>query len=555
MPTQISRGLIGLVILIAVSVAATAQQKTEDIHIKKSITVGGNFVSSTETSIKGARERSVTQTPAGNTITLRQCDLKRTLTLNEQAQTYLVNNDPQDENAAKAAALVMGGAAPEAQGGKITVTTTITDTGERKTMYGYPARHLKAKVTQEPSAHACSQVRQTFEIDGWFADITKEQSACVTLAPPVQQSNGCTDKVISRRLGTGKPGYPLQENITVPTPDGSTMTVGIITSELTKQSLPGELFDVPAGYRQVNSLAELNGAAPQAVPMQSAGMTSPMQQAPPQVGTQASAAAMKSTMMQGMLNPMAAKSANQSAIAMAQQQMAMGQSAMAGMGGMSQTGGMSQMMGAHPGGTQVAAPQALGPKAPGKIRIGVAPPDAQVGQGNNAGADYSTPIRNAEIALMSGPAVEIAALDSHIAMQLQAEAQQKQCDYILFSGVTVKHSSGGFGKFAKFGGMAASMTPMGAMAKGMGGAMAAQGAAMAASQMAQQQAMNQLAGFTGQIKSKDDVTVQYQLVATGQTSPILQNTLQGKAKSDGEDVLTPLLQQSATAVLGQVSKH
>src|SRR5690348_2425827 len=118
---------------------------------------------------------------------------------------------------------------------------------------------------------------------------------------------------------------------------------------------------------------------------------------------------------------------------------------------------------------------------PGRIRIGVAPPDAQVGQGNNAGADYSTPIRNAEVALMSGPAIEIAALDSHIAMQLQAEAQQKQCDFILFSSVAVKHNAGGFGKFAKFGGMAASMTPMAGMAHGMGGAVAAQTVGMAAS--------------------------------------------------------------------------
>lgn len=554
MPTQISRCFQCIVALISVSLAVLAQQKAEDIHIKKSITVGGNLVSTTETAIKGARERSVTQGPNGNTITVRQCDLKRTLTLNEQAQTYLINNDPVDENAAKAAALVTGGAAPESQGGKIVVTTTLTDTGERKTIYGYQARHLKGKITQEPSADACTQVRQSFEIDGWFADITKEQSACATIAPPVQQSNGCSDKVIARRLGTGKPGYPLQENITVPAPDGSTMTVGILTSEITKQSLPDELFNVPAGYRQVNSLAELNGAAPQAAtPVQTAGMSPPMAQPAPQVGTPSNAAAMKSTLMAGMLNPMAAPAANASALAMAQQQMAMGQKAMAGMGGMPQMGAMPQMMGSNQQTAQVAAPQALGPKAPGKIRIGVAPPDAQVGQGNNAGADYSTPIRNAEISLMNGPAVEIAPLDSHIAMQLQAEAQQKQCDYILLSTVTVKHSSGGFGKFAKFGGMAASMTPMGAMAHGMGGAVAAQGAAVAASQIAQQQAMSQLAGFNGQIKSKDDVTVQYQLVPTGQTTAVAQNSLQGKAKSDGEDVLTPLLTQAATDVLTKVS--
>jgi hypothetical protein len=124
----------------------------------------------------------------------------------------------------------------------------------------------------------------------------------------------------------------------------------------------------------------------------------------------------------------------------------------------------------------------------------------------------------------------------------------------MYSSVLVKHQQGGFGRFAKYGGMAASMTPMGMMAHGMGGAMAAQAAGAAASQVAQQQAMNQLASFNGQIKSKDDVTVQYQLIAPGQTTPVLQNTLQGKAKSDGEDVLTPLLTQAATAVLTQVSQ-
>jgi uncharacterized protein with beta-barrel porin domain len=226
--------------------------------------------------------------------------------------------------------------------------------------------------------------------------------------------------------------------------------------------------------------------------------------------------------------------------------------------------GMSAMMGGMPsiGGTpphaSVTAPgtqTALAAKPPGKVRIGVAPPEAQLGQGNNAGADYSTPIRNAVVTLMSGPAVEIVALDAHIAMQLQAEAVQKQCDFVLYSGVIVKHSSGGgFGKFMKAGSMAANMTPMGAMAHGMGGMAAAQAASAAANQMAQQQVINQLAGFNGQIKSKDDVSVEYQLVAPGQTTPLTQNALKGKAKSDGEDVLTPLLQQAATDVLTQVTK-
>ena len=546
MPSQLWWKSCSLVALLG-GVVAHAQ----DLHIKKNISSGGYVVSSTENAIKGARERTVMQTPGGTTVTLHQCDLRRTVTLNEQAQTYFVSNDPQDENVAKAAALAAGTTIPEAQGGRVVITTTITDTGERKTMFGFPVRHLKAKISEEPSADACTQVRQQFEIDGWFADISKEQSMCATLAPPVPQGTGCADRVIAKRAGSGKPGYPIQETISIPTPDGSTQTVSIQVSDLSKQDLPANLFDVPAGYRQVNSLAELNGMAPQAAPVQSGqAMPQAMQQTSPVAAqANANANALKSTVLQGMFNPMGAKAANQQALSIAQQQMAMGQAAMNGMGGMPQMTGGSQ-----PGGAQVAAPQVLGPKASGKIRIGVAPPDAQVGQGSNAGGDYSTPIRNAEVALMSGPAVEIAALDAHIPMQLQAEAQQKQCDFILFSSVAVKHpSGGGFGKFAKFGGMAASMTPLG-MAGGMRSAVAAQAAGMAASQMAQQQAMNQLAGFNGQIKSKDDVTVQYQLIATGQTTPVLQDSLNGKAKSNGEDVLTPLLQQTAVAVLTQVSK-
>src|SRR5689334_13841137 len=117
---------------LATLALATASQ-AQDLHLKKNISTGGYVVSTTETSIKGGRERTVTQTPNGSTITLHQCDLRRTLTLNEASQSYYVADDPQDENAAKAAALASGVAPPDAQGGKITITTTVTDTGERKT--------------------------------------------------------------------------------------------------------------------------------------------------------------------------------------------------------------------------------------------------------------------------------------------------------------------------------------------------------------------------------------------------------------------------------------
>ena len=246
-------------------------------------------------------------------------------------------------------------------------------------------------------------------------------------------------------------------------------------------------------------------------------------------------------------------------MAQAQQAMAMNgmqQGGMQGVGSQFQDNGM----GGGAGGmapAQVPIPQALGPKAPGKIRIGIAPAQAQLGQGNNAQADYGTPIRNAIILIMNGPAIEITGLDSRLPLQAQAEAQQKQCDYVMFSNVTVKHAGGGLGGFMKKAGPMSSMIPMVGMAGGMGGAIAGQAASVAmqtAAQAAQQSAMSQLAGFNGQIKSKDDVTVEYQLYPTGQPTIKLQNTLNAKAKSNGEDVMTPLIQQAATTVLTEVSK-
>ncbi len=537
-----------------------------DLHIKKHISVNGYSASSVDISLKGARER----TTNGTSVTVRQCDLKRTLTLNEEAQTYMVTNDPQDTEAARAAALATGAQVPDSDGA-IMVTTTVTDTGERKTMFGFPVRHLKASIVEESSPKACSQVHEKYELDGWYADIAKEQAGCAHFVPPVRQGDNCHDPVISKRIGSGKPGYPIAETITMHNADASSTSVTTQTEEVSKQeNLPAELFDIPPGYHQVGTAADLHGAAQ---PLQQ-GSPNPQAAAPaapatpaadPAASQQAAAPPAKKKKFNpfSALNP-ASAAANQSGLmAQAQQAASMGGNTSGGMASMlGSMGGMAGMAGKGPAqptaGTAVAAPQALGPKAAGKIRVGIAPPDAQMGQGNNAGADYSTPIRNVIVALMSGPAVEIAALDSHVPMQLQAEAQQKQCDYILYSSVAVKHSAaGGLGKFMKIGGTVANMTPMGMMAHGVGSAMAlsaASAAASAASQQAQQQAISQLAGFNGQVKSKDDVSVQYQLVQTGQTAPVAQNALQGKAKSDGEDVLTPLLQDTANTVLTTVSK-
>ena len=533
-----SRTLRPFVYLIATFAFALAA-RADDLHIKKNISVDGNSISSAETWIKGARERTVN----GTNVNLRQNDLKRTITINYQTQSYVLAVDPLDENAARAAALAAGVPAPS--GGKVILTRSVTDTNERKQMFGYQARHLKATLAIEPSAGSCSKTSQKFEIEGWYADMFDGQAGDTTWSgfkPPVQIAEGCQDRVVLHDIGNGKWGYPLVENITIDNQDGTTTQLKIETAELTKETLDASLFEVPSGYRQVNSLAELQGPAP--IPQQRTAAQSAL--AAPQVQpTLSSANNTQALMQQAMLSGRQASQVGP----MGMRLPGMGGNPMAMMQ-MTGQGGQQQPVAAP-----VAAPKELGPKAPGKIRIGVASPDAQLGQGSTAG-DYSTPIRNSIVLFMDGPAVEVAALDARTPIQLQAEAQQKQCDYVLYSSVTVKRTSGGgFGKWMKVAvPVATNMTPVAILAHGVGSPMAAQAAASAAAMTVQQQATSQLAGFNSQIKQKDDVTVQYQLVPTGQTTPQLQNNLEAKAKSDGEDVLTPLIQQTANTVLAEVIK-
>ncbi|HZQ19142.1 MAG TPA: hypothetical protein VFA90_10490 [Terriglobales bacterium] len=503
--------------------------RADDLHFKRNISIGGNSVSSSEVWVKGARERSAISTPAGNMVTLHQCDLKRTLTINDQSQSYFVLRDPQDDSTAKAAAM-FGAPAPApapSSGGTITQTVTLTDTGERKQISGYTARHVKMMVTVNPSANACTQAQQKFDIDGWYADI-KEQASCGASVPPIRQEGTCADHVVVVRKGTGRPGYPLVQTITMHNEDSSTTKINISTSDIEKNVLGPELFDVPDTYHEVKSISDLYS-------IPAAGQ-SPMN-------------AISSGPQFGGANGQSMMAQAQQMAPMQQGMSSQFQGGMPGRPGMQAMG----MQGASTG-VGIPLPQALGPKAAGKIRIGIAPAQAQMGQGNNAQADYATPIRNAIIYMMNGPAVEIAALDARIPIQLQAEAQQKQCDFILMSSVTVKHGGGGFGKFMKAGNMAANMNPMVMMTKSVTTMAASQAAAQAAAMTAQQQAVNQLSQFNGQIKSKDDITVDYQLYPTGQGQPKLQNSLKGKAKSDGEDVLTPLIQQTATNVLTEVTK-
>lgn len=181
-------------------------------------------------------------------------------------------------------------------------------------------------------------------------------------------------------------------------------------------------------------------------------------------------------------------------------------------------------------------------KRPGTILIGIAPPVAQIVQGNE-GLDASEAIRTSIIQYIRGPLVDVTTLSSRIDIQLLAEAKQKECDYIFQSTVVQKKGGGMLGRLGSAGKMASGVIPMGGIPGSMGSV--ATGIAVNAATTA--------ANVAVLFKNKDEITFQFKVTSSEGTA-LAANSTKKKASQDGDDVLTPQIEQAATTTLEALSK-
>jgi hypothetical protein len=182
-----------------------------------------------------------------------------------------------------------------------------------------------------------------------------------------------------------------------------------------------------------------------------------------------------------------------------------------------------------------AAPQTLGAKKPGVVRIGIFMPQYELG--GSGGATAGESVRTVEEQYLSGPKTEIVRISALLPVQATAEAKEKGCDYVLVTSLTQKKSSGGFGALRTL----SAATPMAAMIPGAGMA------AMAASQSLAIASTTAVMASSG-VKAKAEVTFEYSLNSVDRAS-VLRDAVKAKARTDGEDVVTPLIQKAATNII------
>ena len=229
-----------------------------DIKITTKSTAGGRGITST-TYIKGARQR----TEGMGYTSIYQCDLKRTIQINDKTKTYFIA--PLDSQTGSGSANPQRSGANR-RGGVVTYTTTNTDTGERREMLGLTARHLKSKVVIEASAGACASMNMEMETDGWYVDLPGGLNCAMdgSATPNFTDGSDCVDEVRFKTVGAVKLGYPVMTTTRMKFNTGGEVEANIPQSsstqevvDLSKATLDAALFEIPEGYREVKSMQEL----------------------------------------------------------------------------------------------------------------------------------------------------------------------------------------------------------------------------------------------------------------------------------------------------------
>jgi hypothetical protein len=253
-----------LIFILFATLPLLAQPKpaetTNDLKLKTRMAMEGFNMDST-VYIKGQRERSEQIMPGMNLVmtTIKQCDLRRDVQLNDAAKVYKIEPfaDPTPVTSAPRSATPPPTTnRPTRKGGVVTMNVTMTDTGERKEMFGYQARRLKLTMSMTTSPDACAKGAMRMESDGWYIDFNNNFSCREEYVPRQmlerQRPNkpDCVDEFRYNVKGSVRMGYPADVTTTMFDEKGKGFAMRQQILELSRAKLEQALFEIPAGYKE-----------------------------------------------------------------------------------------------------------------------------------------------------------------------------------------------------------------------------------------------------------------------------------------------------------------
>lgn len=174
--------------------------------------------------------------------------------------------------------------------------------------------------------------------------------------------------------------------------------------------------------------------------------------------------------------------------------------------------------------------------------IAIVLPSVQGVEGNSTAV--AGEIRDLFSSFLTGPSVKAISLEARLPSQAILEARQKGCGQVLIPAIVRTQSGGGkAGKlFGQAAGIAVSRAPVGG---GVGGAVAA-GAAVGGG--------HALYYMASETKKQDELELTYRLGPPDSVEQVKPVGAKAKAKADGEDLLTPLVEKAATAIVSATTQ-
>jgi hypothetical protein len=259
-------GKIILTIVVLFTFGAVCYSQGSDIQIKKktsfkipgmpSIAGTGELENRPSTIyLKGMRMRTDMQykkrrmTGGKETVTqtmILQCDKQRRVQFNSKSKKYYTD--------------LLAGDSPDAvkkaeKGGTVTLAGSVTDTGERATLFGFAARRLRQTMTLTPGKNSCQKQTIRVDVDGWYADVPEFSCPIKRDPQEFKMDRNCFDEVVYQMKGAVS-GIPLKEIKTL-TIDGQSINIEEEVVEVTKTTLTDDLFEPPANYKAANTLKEV----------------------------------------------------------------------------------------------------------------------------------------------------------------------------------------------------------------------------------------------------------------------------------------------------------
>jgi hypothetical protein len=159
-------------------------------------------------------------------------------------------------------------------------------------------------------------------------------------------------------------------------------------------------------------------------------------------------------------------------------------------------------------------------------------------------AAVASSLRAMFVSYLTGPSMKAVPLDARLASQASEEARLKECPRVLTVTLVRKHSGGGHalaGALGRAAGTAAWYIPGGSVA----GSAAIHGAAAGA------EAVGYAAAST---RAKDEMRLDYSVKSVDGAAILPTKSDKAKAKSDGEDLLTPLVARASEVIGAAVTK-